>query len=735
VPEDVRVVAEEPTLMDRESQSAEAAGKRMVAISATFTAEPIESTIRFWLDELDMDDDIQFAPYNQVFQQLLDPSSLICSNREGLNIILARIEDWAHNGVHLATLESNVFDFIAALSGAARQSPAPFLVILCPGSAAFLADAERAEFAERLEEVIAESCRETSNVQFLRPKEILAMYPVEEPRDPHSDRLGHVPYTQEFFAALGTAAARRIHAIRTEPFKVIALDCDQTLWKGVCGEDGPAGIVIDEPRRALQQFMVDQQQAGMLLCLTSKNNEADVWETFAAHPEMPLQREHLVGARINWESKSQNLRELADELELGLDSFILVDDSPTECAEVEANRPEVLTLRLPKDAGEIPRFLANVWAFDHISTTEEDRLRTAMYGQRLERRRFERQVTTMEEFLRTLDLRIEIGAPKPEQLQRVAQLTQRTNQMNLTSVRRTEGEIRDLLESDELECLAVHVEDRFGSYGLVGVVLYSADGDRLNVDTFLLSCRALGRGVEHRMLARLGEIAAERGLANIDVRCARTPRNEPARNFLRDVAGKYRVSSNGESAYKIPASEASRIAYDPQSRPGEPGNHDRPAKRTPAFERAVDYARIANALASAGAVFEHVRRLNPAEGNSKAPQEQPRTQLERQLAGIWREMLHAQEIGVHDNFFDLGGHSLLAVQLLSRVREAFQVDLSLDVVFSGDFTIAELAKAIEIDQIEHAGAEDYAALLEELEGLSDEEVRALIEQEERGELS
>jgi len=481
--------------------------------------------------------------------------------------------------------------------------------------------------------------------------------------------------------------------------------------------------------------MVRQQQAGVLLCLTSKNNEEDVWETFAAHPEMPLQREHLISARINWEPKSGNLQELAAELELGLDSFILVDDSPTECAEVQANCPEVLTLRLPIDAEQVPRFLRNVWAFDHLSTTGEDRMRTAMYEQRLERRRLERQVTTMEEFLETLDLKVEIAPPQPQQFQRVAQLTQRTNQMNLTSIRRTEGEIRELVEGGKMECLAVHVEDRFGSYGLVGVVLFPAEGDALRVDTLLLSCRALGRGVEHRMLARLGEIAAERGIANVSVTCMRSAKNRPARNFLRDVAEAYLVTSNGGADYLIPAAITSAIAYNPQSKPGEPSDHRGPRKPRPAFERAVDYARIAAEYDSATAVLEQVRRLTPAEANHTAPHELARTPLEQQIAAIWREMLDITEVGVHDNFFDLGGHSLLAVQLLSRVRETFSVDLSLDVVFSGDFNVAELAKAIEIQEIEKAGIENYAALLEELEGLSDEEVRGLIEQEERGDLS
>src|SRR4029077_18288493 len=139
-------------------------------------------------------------------------------------------------------------------------------------------------------------------VHVIGPAEVEALYPVAEVYDPHADELGHLPYTPEYFVALATAVARRIHAIGTRPYKVIALDCDETLWAGICGEDGPQGVVVDSPRRELQQFMAERRRAGMLLALCSKNNEEDVVETFHALPEMPLHLEDFVARRINWES-------------------------------------------------------------------------------------------------------------------------------------------------------------------------------------------------------------------------------------------------------------------------------------------------------------------------------------------------------------------------------------------------------------------------------------------------
>ena len=171
---------------------------------------------------------------------------------------------------------------------------------------------------------------------------------------------------------------------------------------------------------------------------------------------------------------------------------------------MKAHCPEVLALTLPADVEEIPLFLSHIWAFDHARVTGEDRRRTELYAAGRERERAERQASSLEEFLDSLELDVRIAPIEPHELRRVAQLTGRTNQMNFTTVRRSESEIRALVESGAAECLTVHVSDRFGDYGLTGAMLVHGNGQALVVDTFLLSCRALGRGVEHRMLAALG---------------------------------------------------------------------------------------------------------------------------------------------------------------------------------------------------------------------------------------
>ena len=185
----------------------------------------------------------------------------------------------------------------------------------------------------RVEERLVGELGEVPGLSLLRPDDF-DLYPVADYHDPQRDQLGHIPYTPLFFAALGTILARRIHALLNPPHKVVVLDCDNTLWKGVVGEEGVAGITIPTAWMGLQRFMVELAGKGFLLCLCSKNDEPDVLEVFDRRPDMVLRRDHLVSWRINWQPKSQNIRSLAQELNLGLDSFIFLDDNPVECAEV-----------------------------------------------------------------------------------------------------------------------------------------------------------------------------------------------------------------------------------------------------------------------------------------------------------------------------------------------------------------------------------------------------------------
>lgn len=728
--------------------------QQTIAVAATFTAEPVRDSLEFWMQQLDLPSAIEFAPYNQVIQQLLDPSSLLARNRRGINVVLVRFEDWLRyqpttveadqtsqasaeqEAADVILLERNVRELALALKSASERGATPHLICLSPASPRIAADTERMALFDRLEAELVSELAALSGVFFVGSSELTSVYPVAGYYDPHTDASGHVPYTLPFYTAMGTIIARKLQALRSVPYKVIALDCDQTLWKGVCAEDGVLGLEIDEPRRALQAFMTAQHDAGMLVCLCSKNNEADVLEVFDRRTEMILKRGHLAGWRINWKPKSDNLRSLAEELGVGFDSFIFIDNDPIECAQMMSHCPEVLTLELPQDEALIPAFLKHVWAFDHLRITAEDRRRTTLYRQNTERERFRRESLNLEEYLNGLELQVEINAPSADQLARATQLTQRTNQFNTTTRRRSEAELTALCRNDEQECLVVEVRDRFGDYGLVGVLIFQAGAESIVVETMLLSCRVLGRGVEHQMMVRMGKAAEERGCERVDVLYLPSEKNEPVLNFLESIGAKYREPQAEGYVFRIPSEVAANLSVERSASSGakakaqvEQGQADA-ARTSHSRERSRPKSAVVRQIAlqlnDAERILKTIesqkqRVRTEAEGMYVAP----RTPIEETLAEVWARLLNISQVGIHDNFFRLGGHSLLGTVMFSRVRDTLEVELPLLTLFEAP-TIAALAEVIEQNLIGQSDAGQMAEMMQELAHLSEEEIKALL---------
>ncbi|MEW9532188.1 HAD-IIIC family phosphatase [Microbispora sp. NPDC049125] len=687
-----------------------------LGVAATFTAEPLGDALRFWLAELGVEGDVAFAPYDQVFPSLLDPGSVL--GRAGAAVVLVRAEDLV-DGVSASdpsALDAAADDLAAALRTSAGAAGAVHLVAVCPASPEHGSPEAHARLAARLSHAF-EGDRAVSVLTSAEPYEPADP---EAVHDAFADRTGNVPYTDRYFAALGAALARRLHATTTPRPKVVVADCDGTLWDGVVGEDGPDGVVIGPERMEIWQELARQVAAGRLVCLSSKNEEKDVREVFARHPELPFGLDDVAAMRVGWEAKSAALRSLAAELNLGLDSFVFLDDSPVECAEVRAGCPEVLTLQLPADAAGAAAFLRHCWPLDLAAVTEADRVRTRYYQQ--ERRREQaRGEMSLADFFDTLDLRVTITPAGPEHEARAVQLAERTNQFNLSGTRRLDGD----------EKFVVDVRDRFGDYGVVGLTDVQADGDTLRAGAFLLSCRALGRGVEHRMLAHLGTLARERGLARVALSFRATERNQPARDFLATLPAA--VEPRGEEAawYVLDAGDAAAVVHSPgpaQERGAqERGAQERGAGAARTTELAAAPAawgaveRIATRLTGAEAILDAMRAARPvAEVAGASP-------AEATVMRIWAELLDVAPTSVGDGFFELGGHSLRLVQFMARVRAEFGVELPFDTLYTTSFTVAEVAKVIEERQLADTGDEELAGLLDELAGLSDEEIEALLD--------
>lgn len=671
-----------------------------VVVAATFTGEPVEPGLAFWLRKLGFEARIAFAPYNQLFQQLADPAGAMARNQAGLNVFLIRLEDWAgaDPDSRLATVERNVKDFAKALDAFAASHGRPHLVVCCPPSRGRGWDTgDAAERLGQCEKELAATLSASAGIQVVPSDDLLSACPGLEYYDPFGEAMGHIPYTTAFFGVLAKRIARSLFLVSCPPHKVVVLDCDNTLWEGVVGEDGVHGVEIDAARKHFQAFMAAQAESGMLICLCSKNNEKDVWEVFDQRSDMVLRKEHIMAARVNWKPKSENLISLAEELSLGLDSFVFFDESALECAEVRANCPEVLTLQVPQDPGQIAGFLQHIWAFDHLTVTKEDAARTALYKENLRRESVRRQTSTLAEFISTLDLQVDIGPLDAATLARASQLTQRTNQFNATTVRRTESEMQQLVAADDHVCSVVHVKDRFGDYGLVGLTIAQVRKDVLSIDTLLLSCRALGRGVEHRMVAALGSVAMERGLGAIEIPFVPTARNQPALDFLEGLPAAAEKSPGGGQVYRLPAAQARSVT------PATPGTMLPPAAveddRKPAAasgDQAGQRQAVVAGLTLAAALRDPGEILLAIESSDIRPRRvrneyiEPGTVLDKAIAAIWSQVLNVERIGIEDNFMELGGDSLQTAICTNRLQEALGAAIYVSAIFDAP-TVAALS--------------------------------------------
>jgi len=294
-----------------------------LVITSTFISEPIKPSLLFWLNKIDLGLNIEFTPYNQVMHQLIDLDSNLYSNQNRMNIILIRFEDWhEHTDSKCEKLRSNLELFVDALTSATKKNKIPFIVCICPFSDRHSSDISK-KFIE-LESWTISKIKLIINVYPILTAELLTHYPVKQPYNDFSNKFSHIPYTDEFYIALGTMIIRKFVAFTSPPRKVIVLDCDNTLWQGICAEAGSSGIKVTDNHKFLQKFMLNKREQGMLLCLNSKNNVEDVLAVFNHNPEMILKMDHITAARINWQPKSKNIYELSNELQLGVDSFILL---------------------------------------------------------------------------------------------------------------------------------------------------------------------------------------------------------------------------------------------------------------------------------------------------------------------------------------------------------------------------------------------------------------------------
>ncbi|GFN32195.1 HAD-IIIC family phosphatase [Paenibacillus xylaniclasticus] len=339
--------------------------------------------------------------------------------------------------------------------------------------------------------------------------------------DPRGWHIHQAPYSKVGCREIASSIVRFIAAGKGMSKKCLVLDCDQTLWGGIVAEDGLAGIRIGTGRGEsayleFQQEILNLHRRGVILALCSKNNEEDVWGVFDRHPGMLLKRHHFASYQINWEPKIVNLERIAKELCIDLSSMVMADDSPFEIEQIRTMLPQVATIAL--NAEQPYRYaiqLSSSGLFDTLALSQEDRRRGEMYRASLEREKMRPLFRSVQEYLSSLGMRAVVQRVADQELARVAQLSQRTNQFNLHTTRYSVYDIETLGRRPDTDILVLSLQDRFGEYGLVGVCILSQAAESAWIDTFLLSCRAIGRGAEDVLLDAAVQAAAARGCTKL----------------------------------------------------------------------------------------------------------------------------------------------------------------------------------------------------------------------------
>ncbi|MFD0360146.1 HAD-IIIC family phosphatase [Nocardia sp. GCM10030253] len=458
------------------------------------------------------------APYHHVLSCLRDPSGVFAQPSTALGIVLLRAADLERFGAISDDLLTELAaDYPAAVREVAERMRKPIVVGILPS-------ARPPERLLRWERLVAERLREIPGVAVLEPSEWTRHHLVDNPFDDRTEILAHLPFSPEFQAAVALTLVATVGVVSEPAPKVIAVDGDDTLWSGTAGELGSAAVAFDEPRRALARRLLQWRAAGTLLVLVT-NNDDDIVRAILDRPDSPLRRDDFAAISTGWDGKPERMEQVARTLRLGLDSFCYLDDNQVEVARMRALLPEVLSVTCPP-ADELESFITRLWPMVPVAATAEDRARADFYHQERERDSA-RAATEFAEFLDRLNLEVDIEPLTEATIERARQLVRRTTQFTLAAVT-----VDDLDRwRDEGEVWTATARDRFGDYGLISVLALRKDADSLWIRGWQLSCRALGRGVEERLLSWSADRADALGCSTVRISVERTARNEPARRL------------------------------------------------------------------------------------------------------------------------------------------------------------------------------------------------------------
>ena len=350
-------------------------------------------------------------------------------------------------------------------------------------------------------------------------------------------------YSVDFYKSYSIQIRPYILSLKGQSKKVLIFDCDNTLWDGILGEDGFDNIEMSSNSikgkifNEVQKIALKLNNKRVILGLCSKNNMEDVEEVLNSHPDMIIKNQNLSIKKINWNNKASNLKEIADELNVGLDSIVFVDDSLFEINLIKSSLPEVTTIKVPEAIHDYPNLLReNINLFYNLYSTEEDLRKAKLYSQENKRKKIKIEFKNIEDYISSLELKITVAENDALNISRLAQLTQKTNQFNLTTKRYSEVDIETFLKDPEKVIYSVSTEDKYGSYGTIGLVILIIKENKAIIDTFLMSCRILGRKIEFVLMDFIINKLKTKNITTIKAEYIKTKKNHHVETFYKNCS-------------------------------------------------------------------------------------------------------------------------------------------------------------------------------------------------------
>lgn len=529
-----------------------------VAILRSYTAEMIEPMLRLRLILEGYKPEFFWGDFNQYAQEILDDSSALYEFRPDLILLMIRVDELIPSFVwdfaaktdtewlnEVQCTVKHIVNLVNTLNG---RIPAQVIVQnMSLSSVPYwgIYDTQRSKnqtnFLNGFNNQLSEAFEENTNTYIWDFNNFVMRKGSDTIFDPKLWYISRNPFKQSAYLEIAGDISLYILSVLGEGKKCIVLDLDNTLWGGVIGEDGMEGIALghDYPGNCYMDFqreLLKLYHRGIILAINSKNNESDAFEAIDNHPYMILQRKHFAACQINWGDKANNLRVLAEEINIGLDSMIMIDDNPSECDLIRQLCPECTVVQFPGKPYLVCNLIRKLPGIESIRLTDEDKKKGKIYQAQGERKKLEKSSSDLGDFFRALEMKAEIKAADKFSIPRISQLTQKTNQFNMTTRRYSEVEIIKFVTSSDSYVFSVLSQDRFGDNGIIGIFILKFDGDICLIDSFLLSCRVIGRTIEQSIAAFISEFARKKGARTLIGEFIPTAKNQPAKDFYKDLS-------------------------------------------------------------------------------------------------------------------------------------------------------------------------------------------------------